>query len=152
FIERLDDVLADRTRVRHDAIALLAKRTRDLHQHAVKAGPAVGVVVGREIRAAEKHLPIRREERGERPATLTAERLHSPLIARIHVGPLVAVHLDADEIAIEDLRDLRILVRLAVHHVAPMTPHGAYIQQDRLLLLARSRERRIPPRQPVYWL
>src|SRR5213592_5279349 len=78
-----------------------------------------------------------------------SERLHGALVARVHIGPLVPVHLDADEITIENLRDSGVLVRLPIHDMAPVTPHGADIEQDRLVLLAGARERRVAPGRPV---
>ena len=149
LVERLDDVLANRARVCGDALLLFAERARDFHQHAAESGPAVGVVVGREVGASEEDLTLGRQERGEWPAALPAERLHGALIARVHVGPLVAVDLDADEIAIQELGDRGVLVRLAVHDVAPMAPHGADVEQDRLLFLLRAGERRVAPRRPM---
>ena len=58
--------------------------------------------VRREVGAAVEDLAVGREEGGERPAALAGERLHRALIAGVHVGPLVAVHLDADEVLVED--------------------------------------------------
>ena len=149
FVERLVDVLADGARVGRDAIALFAKRARDLHQHAAKPRPAPGILVGREVRPAEEDLAVGREERRERPAALAAQRLHRALVARVHVRPFVAVDLDAHEVPIEDLGDTRVLIGLAIHDVTPVAPHRADIQQDRLLLDARSRERVVAPGQPV---
>jgi len=149
FIQGPDDVLANRVRVRGDAVALLPERARNFHQHAAKARPAVSVVVRREVGAAEEDLAVRGQKRGERPAALPAQRLYGALVAGVHIGPLVAVHLDAHEIAIQDLRDAGIFVRLAVHDVAPVAPDGADIEQDRLVLGLRACERRVSPRQPV---
>src|SRR2546425_1863245 len=110
------------------------------------------IVLRREVRAAEEDFALGRKERREGPASLTGQCLYGALIARVHVGPLVAVHLDAHEIAIQGLGDARVLVRLAVHHVAPMAPHGADVEENGLILGAGARERRIAPRVPVYRL
>src|SRR5258706_6182189 len=142
LVEGLYHVLANRALVRGHALLLLAERACDLHQHAPEARSAVRIVVRWEVRPAEEHFTLGREERRERPATLSAQRLDGALIARVDVRPFVAVHLDAHEIAIQDLGDARILVGLAVHHVAPMAPDGADIEENRLLLRARPRERR----------
>ncbi len=152
FIERLDDVLANRARISGHAIRFLAVGAGDFHQDAAKSRPAVRVVVRREVGAAEKHFALGRQECRERPAALPAERLHGALVARVHVGPLVAVHLHAHEIAIQDLGDRGIFVRLAVHDVAPVAPHRADVEQDRFLGCARPAERGVAPRQPVHRL
>ncbi len=141
-------MFADRARVGGHALALLAERARDFHQHAPEARPPVGVVVRWEVRPAEEHFPVGREERRERPAALPAQRLDGALIPRVDIRPLVAVHLDAHEIAIQDLGDARILVGLAVHDVAPMAPDGADVEENRLLLGAGARERRVAPWRP----
>src|SRR5256884_3346983 len=110
------------------------------------------VVLRRKVGAAKEHFPFGCQKRGERPAALSGERLHGTLVAGVHVGPLVAIDLDAHEIAVQERGHLWILVRLAVHHMAPVAPHGADVQQDRLVLAARPRQRRLAPRGPMHRL
>ena len=100
-------------------------------------GPAV-LPVGREVGPAVEHLAVGRQEGRERPAALAGDRLHRPLVARVDVGPLVAVDLDADEMSLRILGELGVLVGLAVHHVAPVAPHRADIEQDRAIVRARA--------------
>src|SRR5207253_2061511 len=71
-----------------------------------EAGPPVPIILGGEVRSPEKHLALGCEERGERPTALAGERLHRALVARVHVGPLVAVDFDAHEVAVQELGDL----------------------------------------------
>ncbi len=149
LVEGLYHVLANRAGVRGHALLVLTERARDLHQYAPKARSAVRIVVGWEVRPAKEHFTVGREERRERPAALSAQRLDGALIARVDVGPFVAVHLDAHEIAIQDGGDARIFVGLAVHHVAPMAPDSADVEENRLLFRAGARERRVAPGQPV---
>ena len=149
FVQCLADVLANRARVRGDALALFSKGASDLHQHAPESRTAVLIVVGGEIRAAKEDFPVGREERRERPAALATQRLHGALVASIHVRPFIAVDLDAHEVAIEDLRDARVLVRLTVHDVAPMAPDSTDVEQDRLVLAVRTGESGFPPREPM---
>ncbi len=80
---------------------------------------------------------------------MAGEGLHGTLVARVYVGPLITVDFDADEVAVQDLRHARVFVRLAVHHVAPMTPHRADVEQDRLVFGARPRKDRIAPGEPM---
>src|SRR5205085_12131097 len=65
---------------------------------------------------------------------------------------LVPVDLDAHEVGVEQVGHARVFVRLAVHHVAPVTPHGADVEQDGLVLGAGARERRVAPGVPVHRL
>src|SRR5208283_4225414 len=51
------------------------------------------VILRREICAAKKRLPVGHQESRERPPTLSANRADRGLVAGIHVGPLVAIHL-----------------------------------------------------------
>src|SRR6059036_1648869 len=152
FVKRLSHVAADRCRALRHLFPLLAIEARHLFEHGEEARPAVVVLLRGEVGAAEENFALGRETRREGPAALTGERLHGALVARIHVGPLVAVHLDAHEVAIEGLGDACVLIRLAVHDVAPVAPHGADVQEDRLILGARPRERRLAPGMPVHRL
>ena len=47
---------------------------------------------------------------GDMAMRLYGERLDSPLVPRVHVGPLVPVHLDADEVVIEKTGQPGVLV------------------------------------------
>ena len=53
---------------------------------------------------------------------------------------------------IDNARDLRILVGLAVHHMAPVAPHSTDVQKDRFVLPLGPRERRLAPGMPVHGL
>src|SRR5439155_8998231 len=75
----------------------------DAFEHALHSGATVAVVRG-EVRAAVEGLPVRREERRERPASLTGEGAHGHLVSRVDVRPLVAVDLYGDVALINDPR------------------------------------------------
>src|SRR3989454_2385767 len=152
FVQRLRDVLANRARVARDAVTFFAKGAGDLHQYPPGSRAPILVVVRREIRSAEEDFAVRRQKRGQRPAALATQRLNGSLVASIDVRPLIPIDLDADEVAIENLGDARVLVRLAVHDVAPVAPHRADVEQDRLVLRPRSGEGRLSPREPVHGL
>ena len=105
--------------------------------------------VGREVGAAEERLAVGREEDGERPAAAAGDRDDGLHVDRVDVGPLLAVDLDADEVLVHHARRLGRLERLALHHVAPVAGRVADREQDRLVLVARLRERLLAPRVPV---
>ncbi len=107
------------------------------------------MIVRREISSAVKRLAVGRKKRGQRPAALPADGTDRHLIAAVNVGPLVAVHLHRHEALIDDLRDLRTVVRLAVHHMAPVAPHRANVQQDRLVLALRHGKGFLAPLLPL---
>ena len=149
FVQRFCDVLADAAGVGGDLLAVLAVGARDLEQHGAEPRTAVVIVLGRKVGAAEEHLAVRCQERREGPTALAGERLDGALVTGVDVGTLVAVHFDADELAVQDLRDPLVFVRFSVHHVAPVAPHRADVEQDRLVLGARPLERRLAPGEPV---
>src|SRR5207302_10361318 len=64
-------------------------------------------------------------------------------------GTLVAVYLHRNEVFIHNGRNFRIVVRLAVHHMAPVTPHRANVEQHRLVLALRGSEGFISPLMPL---
>src|SRR5262249_59716539 len=65
-------------------------------------------------------------------------------------GPVLAVHLDADEVLVEVLGDLLVAERLALHDVAPVARAVADRQEDELALLLGLGERLLAPRVPVH--
>ena len=128
LVQILFDEATDGRRLCADLVAPLTPGGEDAFEDGAKARPAV-LPVRREVRAAVEHFPLGCKERGERPAALARQCLHGALIARVHVGPLVAVHLDADEIRIEEFGEGGVLVRFAIHDVAPVAPDGADVEQ-----------------------
>src|SRR6185312_2116380 len=98
-----------------------------------KTGSALHVM-RREVSTAIKRASIGREEAGQGPAALSSDGLHRNLIAAVDVEALVAINLNGDETLVDDVRSLGIFVRLAIHHMAPMAPHRADVEQDRFVL------------------
>src|SRR6202142_3289981 len=117
-------------------------------QNAAKSRPPHGIV-RRKIRAAKKRFSLRRKKSRQRPAALPRNRADCGLIACVHVGPLVSIYFHRDIVLVDHRCDFRILVALAVNHVAPVAPHRANVEQDRLLLRARFRKRFLAPFIPV---
>ncbi len=102
-----------------------------------------------EVGAAEERLPIGRQPDAHRPAARLIERLHGGHVDRVDVGPLFAVDLDADVVAVHEGGDLFVLERLGLHHVAPVAGGVADRQEDRPSQAPRLLERLVPPGAPV---
>src|SRR5437870_7195312 len=124
---------------------------RDALQHALESGSSV-MIVGREIRTAKEWAAIRSEKRGQWPAALSTDGLNSRLVARIHIGTLITINFYSNEIFVDKRRQLRIVVRFAVHYMAPMAPHRADVEQDGLVFISRLRECCLTPFMPAYRL
>ena len=95
---------------RHDAgcgferlVAPFAPHLRHGEQHAPEAGPAIAVVA-RKVCPAEVGPAVGSEKRGQRPSALPADRRNRRLVARIHIGPLIAIHLHRDIVLVDDAR------------------------------------------------
>jgi len=121
---------------------------RDGLEHARERGHAV-TVDRREVGASVERHPLRGEEHGHGPAAAPGHRLHGLHVDLVHVGPLLAIHLDRDEEPVHEIRDAVVLERLALHHVAPVTGRVADGEQHRLVLAARASECLLAPRVPV---
>ena len=72
------------------------------------------------VNAAVEGLPVGRQERRHRPAAASGQGLHRVHVHGVQVGPLLAVDLDADEVLVQECRDLIVHETLALHHVAPV--------------------------------
>ena len=104
----------------------------------------------RPVRAAEERLALGRQKNRHRPAAPPSHHLHRVHVNLIEVRPLLAVHLDTDEVFVQQPGNLGILEALVGHHVAPMAGRISDRQKDRLLLQSGQRQRLGPPRPPVY--
>ena len=107
-------------------------------------------VLRRIVGAAVKRLQLRCEEDAHRPAAVTRRRLDVGHVGEIHVGALLAVHLDGDEMFVDQRCDLLVLKGLPFHHVAPVTGGIPGRQKDRFVLHSRLHERRVAPRKPIH--
>ncbi len=121
----------------HDLVAARLPRLYHAAQHPLEAGPAVAVVAGK-IRSPKERLALRSQHRGQGPPVLSADGGHRGLVARIHIRPLIAIHLHRDEILVNHSRQLRILITLPIHHMAPVAPHSSNIEQDGLVFPRRA--------------
>ncbi len=104
----------------------------------------------REVGAAVEGPAVGRAEHRERPAALTARAHHEVHVDAVEVGTLLAIDLHRHEALVQQRRRLLVLERLALHHVAPVTGAVADRDEQRLVFVARLRERRVAPRMPVH--
>ena len=165
-LERREEDLVAERRVRRAQTRFLAERAGELAavvedvgaairprlgqrlQQARKAGQAV-TVRRREIRPAVERRAVGREEDGHRPAALPRHRLHGLHIDVIDVGALLAIDLDAHEVAVHHGGGVGVLERLALHHVTPVAGGVADGQQNRLVFRLGARESLLAPRIPI---
>ncbi len=106
-------------------------------------------VARREIGPAEERLALGRQPDAHRPAARLGQRLHGGHVDRVDVGPLLAVDLDADVVAVHEGGDLLVLERLPLHDVAPVAGGVADRQEDRPPEPPRLVERLVAPGPPV---
>jgi hypothetical protein len=104
----------------------------------------------RKVRAAEERFTIGRGEDGHRPAALPGHRLRGGHVDGIHIGPLLAVHLDRDKAVIDQRGNRRILERLMRHDVTPVTTRVSDRDQNRDISPPRLLERLSAPWPPVH--
>ncbi len=109
---------------------------RDGFQQALHAR-AAGAVLGRKISSPVEGPAVRSKKCRQRPSALASQGAHRRLIARVDIRAFVAIDLYGNERRIDDPRHFSVFVALAVHHVAPVAPDGADVEQDGLVLFAR---------------
>src|SRR5256885_1350162 len=137
-------------RLDYIAVLLAIGRGQGL-KDAFESGTTI-MVIRRKVSSTKEGTAIGSEERSERPSTLSTDRLNRCLITTVHIRTLVAIHLYRDVVIVDELRNLRILVRLAVHHMAPMAPDSPNIEQHRLVLALRFVEGISAPLVPLHRL
>lgn len=87
---RLGHGFGKRFRRLRELIAFVLVSIRHGQEHAPKAGPPL-LILRPEISAAEEGPAIGHQESRERPAALPADGADCGLVARVHIGMLVAV-------------------------------------------------------------
>ncbi len=151
-------------RVRRSACCMLLDELATGLEH-LAAPPAIGVRDGlqqpregghavavhrREVGAAVERHAVGREEHGHRPAAPAGHGLHGLHVDLVHVGPLLAIHLDVDEEPVHERGDLVVLERLALHDVTPVAGRVAHREQHRPVLARGPLEGLRAPRVPVH--
>src|SRR6202020_3020054 len=100
-------------------IALRAPRGIDRLDNLPERGSAIARLWW-PVGAADHRLAVGRQEHGERPAALLAQRMERGHVYVVDIRPLLAVDLDVDEELVHETSRFRILERLVRHHVAPV--------------------------------
>ena len=114
-----------------------------------KPGPAVAIV-GREVGSAVKRLAVGKQENSHRPAAAAGHDLHGVHVDLVEIGTLFAIHFDADEVVVHQLRDGLVFERLVLHHVTPVTGGVSDAEQDRFVFLLSTQQGFLGPGMPVH--
>ena len=117
-------------------------------QHLLEGGHAVAGAIGK-VGSSVERSSLRREPDAERPSTSAGQGGDGVHVDGVQIGTLLPVHLDADEVAVEQFRGGRIRERLPLHHVAPVAGGVADAQEDGLVLPRGPPEGLLSPGVPV---
>ena len=117
----------DASRVLLHALPVLVPGARHGQKDLPEGGKPVPRL-GREVGARVEGLPPGLAEDGQRPATVALQTEQDVHVDLVDVGTLLAVHLDGDEVRIDQGRQLRVFEGLLLHHVAPVA--GAVADRD----------------------
>jgi len=119
-------------------------------ENLAKARHAVSRLVGI-VGAAKEGTAVGQAEGRQRPAaTSLVEPDHRIHVDLVHVGPFLAVHLDADEVAVHERRGGFILEGFTLHDVTPMAGAVADGDQQRAVELFGPLESFRSPGIPVH--
>ena len=106
--------------------------------------------LGRPIGAPEHRLAIGRQEHGQRPAALLAERMERGHVDVVDVRPLLAIDFNVDEQLVHPSSGFGVLERFVRHHMAPVAGGVADREQDRAVAPLGLRQGGCAPRAPVH--
>src|SRR5580704_10804970 len=130
---RLRDRAFHHLRLLHHVAMFFLKGCGDAGQYALETRSPI-TICRRKISASIKRLTVGSKKRSERPSPLSADRADRRLIPAVNVRTFVAIHFHRDEMLIHYRCNRRIVVRLAIHHMAPVAPDRPNIKQHRLVL------------------
>ena len=139
-----EQIVGDSIHVR----SLALPDARDLLEHLGETG-TTPARARRIVGAAVKRLERRRQPDAHRPAAGAGRRLHERHVDAIDVRPFFPVDLDRHEIPVELFGNRRALERFVLHDVAPVARRVPDRKKDRLVFVARLRERGVAPGIPV---
>ncbi len=97
-----------------------------------------------------ERLLLRRHHDRQRPAARARHHLADTHVDIVDIRPLLAIDLDADKRFVHQCRNLLVLERLALHHVAPMAGGIADRKKDRLVFGLGFFKRLRTPRIPIH--
>ena len=130
-------------------IALGAPGGIDRVENLPERGPPIARL-GRPVGPADHRLAVRRQEHGERPAALLAQRMERGHVDVVDIRPLLAIDFDVDEKLVHETGGLGVLERLVRHHMAPVTSGVANRQEDRAVASLGLGERVGAPGPPMH--
>src|ERR1700686_2091495 len=104
----------------------------DGKQHALETRPPI-TIGGREVGATIKWFAIGSEKRSKWPSPLACKRRYRDLIAAVNIRTLVAIDLHCYVMLIHNRRHFWIVIGLAIHHVTPVAPNRANVQEHGLV-------------------
>ncbi len=132
-------------------IAVVPVEFQDAIEH-LREGRHAVTLLARKVGAAEEGpLVIVAQEHGQRPAAAAlGQQLLRDLVDAVHVRSFFPVHLDVDEILIEQARRGFILEALIGHDVAPVTGRIAHRQVHRPAAVAGRGKSLRSPGIPVH--
>ena len=116
---------------RRTSSPLVCQASTSAVQHLPERRLTVPRLVG-EVGAGEERVAVVVEHDRHRPAAVPGHRRGRLHVDRVHVRPLLAVDLDADEVLVEVRRGRLVLERLVRHHVAPVARGVPDAQQHRV--------------------
>ena len=125
-------------------LAQLSKQSKKPHRRAPIA------VARRNIGSRIEGLSIGRQPHGHRPAAPSPKGLHRTHINRVDIGTLFAIDLDGDVVFVDEPRDLFVVERFLLHHMAPMASRITHAEQHRPPQPTSLLESLIPPGTPVH--
>ena len=131
-----------------DSVVVLLPRERDSLEDFRESGLAIAVR-GREISATDKRLQLRREPDAHGPTAAAGRRLDEGHVNAINIRPFFAVDFDVHKLPVHDRGHIGVFERFVRHDMTPMAGRITDREKDRLVFLARFRERFFAPRKPI---
>ncbi len=122
---------------------------RELSKQLAEAGTAV-TRIGREIGTTEKRLEFGREPNRHGPSTAAGGGLHEEHVDTVDIGALFAVHLDGNEVAVQQFRDAFVFERFVRHDMAPVASGVTDGKEDGFIFEAGFVKSGLAPGQPIH--
>ncbi len=132
-----------------DLLAIALPCLGDLRQNRSESRvpPAV---FRRKIGTAEKRLELRRQPHRHRPAPAARRCLYERHVNTVHVGALLAIHLDRHVMFVHQRGDRLVFKTLPLHHVAPVTGRVADREENGFVFQSGFLKRLLAPRIPIH--